>query len=227
MVSCPEYICIHECRLRILVKNTENEVFQNQGIKCSHNFYIFAFYYQIKKTFNFPIRVTDSRLMCLTYCSVEAFQSCHITHSKSGSDQIWSDLKSSPLRTLICNGSTGEIKDKSTPSLCWDKWKIKGTCNRALQPRTWEETRQDKKRPSQDLWAGRGGVLEDREDQDKDIKDKLITLCPGWKNTGPVQCRKKLGHEQRSRSYHWICDTSCKPRTQVSTMEIRGTCKWN
>lgn len=30
--------------------------------------------------------------MCLTYRPVEAFRSCHITHSKSGRDQIWSDL---------------------------------------------------------------------------------------------------------------------------------------
>ena len=72
VVPCPELIYSHECRPRILVKNTENEVFQNQGIVDSHNFFRFTLYYQIKKTFNFLIRVTGGRSMCLTYRPVEA-----------------------------------------------------------------------------------------------------------------------------------------------------------
>ena len=39
--------------------------------------------------------------MCLTYHPVEAFQSCHITHSKSGRDWIWPDLTPNQILTIL------------------------------------------------------------------------------------------------------------------------------
>ena len=118
MVSCPEIICIYECRPRIVDKNTVNKVFQNEGIIFSHTFFEFMFYYQIQETFNFLIRVTACRSMCLTYWPVEAFRSCHITHSKSGCDQIWSDLISNQIPHHFENSFAMGRHTKSKTKAC-------------------------------------------------------------------------------------------------------------